>query len=89
MAKLAEEGKVLADLSILDRQRGAELAARDRRMTLELERFELPEIEADAAHNGLGGQLHSPRLVSRMVHEGSLQVNSLRRGEIHALNKPL
>ena len=78
MAELAEEREVLADLGILDRQRLAELAARDRRMALALEGLELPEVEAHPAHDGLGGQLHSLGLVSRMLHEGSLQVDSMR-----------
>ena len=85
IAELAEEREVLADLGILDRQRLAELAAGDGRLALTLERLELPEVEADPAHDGLGGQLHSLGLVWRMLHEGSLRDDSSSRSKIHAI----
>ena len=39
IAELAEEGEVLADLGVVDRQGRAELAAGDRGLTLALERL--------------------------------------------------
>ena len=59
IAELAEERKILAHLCVVDREGRPELAARDGGVPLPLKGLELPEIKADAAHHGLGGQLLS------------------------------
>ena len=59
VAELPEEGEVLADLGVVDRQGRAEPAAGDGRLALALEGFELAEVEAHPADDGLGGQLVS------------------------------
>ena len=68
IAELAEEGQVLADLGVVDRQRRPEQAAGDRLVSLALEGFELSQVEADPAHHGLGGQLLSLGIASRVPH---------------------
>ena len=87
IAELAEEGQVLADLGVLDRQGRAELAAGDGRLPLPLEGFELPEVEADPAHDGLGGQLLSRGLASRVPHEVGGSRGDAARGKIHAIHR--
>jgi hypothetical protein len=65
---LTEEGEILADLSIVDSQGLAELAARDGRLALTLENFELAEVEANAVDNRLRCQLVARGLAARTLH---------------------
>ena len=55
--------------AIEDRERPAELAARNRLMPLTLKCLELAQVKADSTHHGLGGELISRRLALRVPHE--------------------
>ncbi len=68
MPELAEKSEILPNLGVLDRERLTELAARNRLLTLPLISFELPQVKAHPADNGLGRHLHSRRLALRVAH---------------------
>ena len=73
VAELTEEGKILADLRIVDRQARAKLVARNRRQALATESFELAKVQAHAADDGLGCRLIANRSATRVPQRGALR----------------
>src|SRR5579883_289982 len=78
MSELAEEREILADLRVLDRQRLAELAAGDGGAALVLIGLQLPQVQADPPHHGLGGHLPSRRLPGSVTHRAFRDGESCR-----------